>query len=161
MNEQIIAAGAEDLPALEEHFRAYYRELEALGARYALNEERLGALLEAQVRSRLVCVLKAETAEGEFAGFLIASVSRLPGEYLDGTLTGVGFLHHLYVAPGFRRSGLAKRLCAAAEDWARAAGVRSLTLDVLVRNEAAMALYQSLGFQSATVTLCKRVDAEA
>ena len=160
MNERITAATAEDLPLLTDSFRRYYRELQAFGTRYALNEERLPALLEAQVRSRMVCVLKAESPEGGLAGFLIASAARLPGEYLADGQTSVGFIQHVYVAPPFRRQGLAARLFGEAKAWFLESGIRSMTFDVLVQNEAMLAFCKKQGYSAMTVTLFTPIKSE-
>jgi ribosomal protein S18 acetylase RimI-like enzyme len=53
----------------------------------------------------------------------------------------------LAVAPGARRRGVASALLAAAEQLARTRGTRKLSLRVLSTNEAAMCLYERLGFQ--------------
>lgn len=52
----------------------------------------------------------------------------------------------VYVAPSHRGSGLLARLFAAAEEWARAAGVDALTLDVHRDNVRARSAYERLGF---------------
>ena len=53
----------------------------------------------------------------------------------------------LAVAPAARRLGAASALLAAAEQRARAAGARKLTLRVLGTNEPAIRLYDGLGFE--------------
>ena len=53
----------------------------------------------------------------------------------------------LAVAPADRRRGVASALLAAAEQHARDRGARKLSLRVLSTNEAAMRLYERLGFQ--------------
>lgn len=52
----------------------------------------------------------------------------------------------LAVAPALRRQGLARQLLAAAASTLVGQGVARLFLEVAVNNEAARALYQSLGF---------------
>jgi RimJ/RimL family protein N-acetyltransferase len=52
----------------------------------------------------------------------------------------------LMVAQSFRRRGVGKALLAAAEDWARAVGVRKIELHVFPHNEAAIALYERAGY---------------
>src|SRR5439155_54509 len=53
----------------------------------------------------------------------------------------------LMVAASHRRLGVATALLAAAERWARAAGVAKLELHVFPRNEPAIALYEKLGYE--------------
>lgn len=53
----------------------------------------------------------------------------------------------LMVSAGHRRQGIGRALMSAAEAWAREAGVRKLELHVFPHNEAAIALYEKLGFR--------------
>ena len=53
----------------------------------------------------------------------------------------------LMVARDHRRRGTGTALMEAAEGWARAAGVRKLELHVFPHNEAAIALYERLGYE--------------
>ncbi len=56
-------------------------------------------------------------------------------------------LNDLYVVPAARRSGVARRLIAAATDFARANGASSLSLSTATDNLPAQRLYESLGWQ--------------
>jgi RimJ/RimL family protein N-acetyltransferase len=53
----------------------------------------------------------------------------------------------LMVALGRRRQGIGRALMAAAEEWARSAGVRKLELHVFPHNTAALELYRGLGYR--------------
>jgi RimJ/RimL family protein N-acetyltransferase len=53
----------------------------------------------------------------------------------------------LMVAAGHRRRGVGRALLQAAEDWARGAEIRKLELHVFPYNEAAIALYESCGYE--------------
>jgi ribosomal protein S18 acetylase RimI-like enzyme len=55
-------------------------------------------------------------------------------------------LEDLYVAPEARRSGLGRALLQAAIERARERGSRRIELDTAERNDAAVALYRSFGF---------------
>jgi ribosomal protein S18 acetylase RimI-like enzyme len=70
-----------------------------------------------------------------------------------------GLLHPyvlmLYVAPEHRRQGIATALLAAAHRWAQRQGHPQMTLQVFSHNQAAQALYQSLGYQPEAILLKK------
>jgi RimJ/RimL family protein N-acetyltransferase len=53
----------------------------------------------------------------------------------------------LMVAKSHRRLGIGRALLAQAVEWARGAGVSKLELHVFPHNEAALALYESFGFE--------------
>jgi ribosomal protein S18 acetylase RimI-like enzyme len=56
------------------------------------------------------------------------------------------YVYSLWLDPGARGRGLARRLVAAALDWARRRGVRTATLRMASDNTAARTVYESLGF---------------
>ena len=53
----------------------------------------------------------------------------------------------LMIARDFRRRGAGRALMRAAEEWARGAGVAKIELHVFPHNTAAIALYESLGYE--------------
>ena len=90
-------------------------------------------------RSKAAAVLVAEAPEG-IVGRL--SLSRDPHP-ASRHVADLG----LMVAADWRRRGVGRALMLGAEEWARSAGVRKLELHVLPYNEAAIALYESLGYE--------------
>lgn len=72
------------------------------------------------------------------AGYLMA--------WLDAEEAHLG---NLAVVPGLRRHGIARALIDDLLERARAAGTRTVTLEVRVSNDAAQALYQGYGFRLA------------
>ncbi|MBS0540495.1 MAG: GNAT family N-acetyltransferase [Proteobacteria bacterium] len=57
-------------------------------------------------------------------------------------------LFDVLVAPRARRRGLARRLTASIGAWGRSQGARSIYLQVVATNDAALPLYASLGFET-------------
>ena len=85
-------------------------------------------------------VFVAEWDDGAIVGRL--SVGRDPHPS-SAHVADVG----LMVAMSARRQGVGRALLEAAIAWARSAGVRKLELHVFPWNEAAIALYESVGFE--------------
>jgi aminoglycoside 6'-N-acetyltransferase I len=78
-------------------------------------------------------------------GFIEGSIR---GDYVNGTETSpVGFVEGVYVAPAWRRKGVARRLYEAIGDWAQARGCRELASDALLDNEASQRAHRALGFE--------------
>lgn len=88
---------------------------------------------------------------GEIAGFLAlphAFLIARPEGFLIGTaIAGEAELVTLAVAPEARRCGLGRALLAAFLTEARARSAQSVFLEVSAENPAAIALYESHGFQ--------------
>ena len=90
-------------------------------------------------------------ADGRFNRLLVDPAGRMVAylfcvwQYLD--------LHVLKVAtmPQFRRSGLARRLMALAEDHVVEMGGESLTLEVRSGNQPAITMYETLGYNHAGI----------
>ena len=95
--------------------------------------------LRAARRSPHVAILLAESEQG-VVGRL--SIARDP-HTASGHVADVG----LMVALAERRHGIGTALMVAAEDWARGAGVTKLELHVFPHNQAAIALYESMGYR--------------
>ncbi len=95
--------------------------------------------LRAIRRSRHAAVLVAEVPE-RIVGRL--SIARDPHP-ASGHVADVGVM----VARDHRRQGAGRALMAAAEDWARSVGVSKIELHVFPYNAAALALYESLGYE--------------
>ena len=105
--------------------------------------------------------------------FLVAEVDGVPAGCGAWRVhePGVAEVKRVYVAPEFRRQGLAQLLMAALEESAAVAGVRSVVLNSGSRQPEALALYAALGYTSApgygvyaglpgAVFLGKRLDGE-
>ncbi|WP_439596665.1 GNAT family N-acetyltransferase [Falsiroseomonas sp.] len=97
-----------------------------------------------------------------FRGVLLVPDRSLFIARLDGTVVGsaqllrpprnneaqafAAQLTHAYIAPYARGYGLARQLVARVEEFAAAAGIRVLNLDVRETQESAIALFEALGY---------------
>jgi len=66
-----------------------------------------------------------------------------------------GYISLLATTEAAEGSGVAKRLMAAAEDWARGRGYRLLSLDVFADNRRAVNFYRRSGFKTETRRMVK------
>jgi GNAT superfamily N-acetyltransferase len=66
-----------------------------------------------------------------------------------------GYVSLLAVTADAEGSGVATRLMAAAEDWARTRGYRFLSLDVFADNRRAIDFYKRGGFEAETLRMVK------
>jgi ribosomal protein S18 acetylase RimI-like enzyme len=71
---------------------------------------------------------------------------RLVGSVIGGFDGVRGWIHHLAVAPEWRRQGFASQLMRAAEAGLRALGCPKVNLQVRATNSQVVAFYRSLGY---------------
>jgi RimJ/RimL family protein N-acetyltransferase len=135
----------------------------------AFNDEELHDLCEAADAAILdgggfgwVTPPGRQTLERYFKGLLLVPERELFAARLDGRLVGsaqlvrpprnneaqafAAQLMHSFIAPYARGHGLARMLTHRVEEGARALGYHVLNLDVRETQEAAMTLYESLGY---------------
>src|SRR5215470_13176821 len=87
----------------------------------------------------------AREANGAAIGFSEASLRH---DYVNGCDTSpVGFLEGIYVAPPFRRLGVAASLIRAVEQWTLAQGASELASDALIDNVDSHRMHAALGFE--------------
>ncbi|WP_409319386.1 GNAT family N-acetyltransferase [Pseudomonas sp. KCJK9016] len=67
----------------------------------------------------------------------------------------IAFILDIYIEPGERRQGHARRAMLAAENWARRNGCQEMRLHVFGRNLPARGLYEKLGYEIASLTMAK------
>lgn len=86
----------------------------------------------------------ARTADGTAVGLAEAALRH---DYVNGCQTSpVAFLEGIYVTPDHRRRGVAGRLVAAVEDWARARGCSEFASDAALDNIDSHRMHAALGF---------------
>ena len=95
---------------------------------------------------------EAEIARDISAGGRVYVAVSLSGEERTGyadmrIVADEAQLYNLAVAPGFRRMGAGEALMRHLKDTARSLGCRLMTLEVRAGNEAALRLYEKLGFR--------------
>ncbi|MEM1240131.1 MAG: GNAT family N-acetyltransferase [Cyanobacteria bacterium P01_H01_bin.26] len=98
-----------------------------------------------------------EKADVSRVGFTASSEAPIGCLWLgqsSNQLTGAlqAYVYLIYVAPTHRRQGLGVKLMDHAKAWASAQGYDQLSLQVFTHNQAALKLYESLGYAS-TATL--------
>jgi ribosomal-protein-alanine N-acetyltransferase len=84
---------------------------------------------------------------GERRTILVARAQHPVGVISITTVGELADLHRLVVEPRSRRQGIGADLVRAGLEIVRQLGVRAVILDVAYHNEAAIALYQQLGFE--------------
>jgi len=114
------------------------------------NREALEAALDAADVGSVVLVADRN---GAFAGFIHMQTK---SDYF--TKEGVGYVADIAVHPGHEGAGVAGRLLAAGEAWAKDQGLKILTLQVFDGNERAMRLYEQHGYAREVVQYTKQVE---
>ena len=89
--------------------------------------------------------LVAEESAGALIGFLEVGLR----SHADGcdVLRAVGYVEGWYVAEGYRKRGIGRRLMAAAEEWARRQGCAEMASDALLGNDVSERAHEALGFE--------------
>ena len=140
----VRAATEADLPALRALFTAFFNEHPPPRYRAIELEQELA---EVEDLARNEIALLAED-DGEPVGFTLARAHH-----------GTGYVSDLFVVAAARQRGVAKALLGAAAEALRAKGLSHVTLNVDEDNASARAVYDRLGFRTATRHLVVEADA--
>lgn len=127
---KIREAKEADLRALEwegryQHYRRLYRR----------------AMAEAKKGRRVLLVAEAEE---RIVGQIFVQLSSGRGEYADGEQSG--YLYSFRVRPEYRNQGIGTQLLEAAEEELTTRGFTRAVIAVAKENQAALRLYESLGY---------------
>jgi len=91
-------------------------------------------------------------ADGQAVGFISLALRH---DYVEGTETSpVGYLEGIYVAPGFRKRGIARQLVEFAKEWTLRQGCTELASDVELPNEASILFHGQMGFEEVNRVVC-------
>lgn len=117
-------------------------------------EEHLASLEKFTGTYATYFALIANHESGTAAGFVEISVRR---DYVNGCEhCPVLYLEGLFVRPEFREAGIARKLCAAAEEWGRAKGIREFASDSDIDNSVSIRAHEGLGFEEMERVVCFR-----
>lgn len=143
---QFRLAGEADAEVLLEFMRAYY----AIDG-HTFDRERARAALTALLRDPalgrtwLIC-------DGDVAVGYIALCSGYSLEWLGRD----AFVDEFFLLEPYRGRGWGRQTIAFVEGAARAAGIRTLHLEVVKQNAAALEIYRKMGFRDRASTLLSR-----
>jgi aminoglycoside 6'-N-acetyltransferase I len=90
-------------------------------------------------------ILVAETSDRILAGFVEIDLR----SHADGCdpCRPVGYIEGWYVAENYRHRGIARKLLAVAEDWARSQGCIEMASDTWINNEVSQHVHETLGYE--------------
>jgi len=92
---------------------------------------------------------------GEPAAFISLGLRH---DYVEGTDSSpVGYLEGIYVAPNFRKRGIAREMVEFAKDWAREKGCIEFASDCELENEESRLFHVQAGFEEVGRVVCFRV----
>ncbi len=89
-----------------------------------------------------------EMVEADYACYYVSEIDgRVVGCCGIRNIAGVGEITNVMVAAGYRKKGIGKKMMEYMLEKAAKDGIGDCTLEVRVGNQAAIRLYESLGFQ--------------
>ena len=89
---------------------------------------------------------------GDAAGF---AQCQLRSDYVEGTESSpVGYLEGIFVQEDYRGRGMAGKLLAACESWAKEQGCREFASDCELGNTGSLRFHLNMGFEEAGRIIC-------
>jgi aminoglycoside 6'-N-acetyltransferase I len=107
--------------------------------------QELAQILAATFPMTMPLVILVADAGDQIVGFLEADLR----SHADGCNPAqpVGYIEGWYVAEEHRHKGIAKKLLAAAEDWAHSHGCIEMASDTWIDNEVSQRVHEALGYE--------------
>lgn len=154
---QVRAAAERDLDRLAALATLLFAQHAAAGERFALapgREHELRVLLAGFARDPARALLVAEAADGNLIGFVLASLLRRAGPFVERER---GEIDWLFVREGARRQGAGRELAAAALVWLGELGAGRVEVHVERDNADGRAFWDAQGFAPAMDVLERRL----
>lgn len=135
-------------PAQPSDYDQLLRFREALWPKASAEEHgrELTLILEGKAPVTLpLIIFVAEANDRILAGFLEVDLR----SHADGCNPSrpVGYVEGWFIADGYRRKGIGRKLLAAAEDWARSHGCLEMASDTWIDNETSQRVHEALGYE--------------
>jgi ribosomal protein S18 acetylase RimI-like enzyme len=146
---QVRAATPRDLDRLAALASLLFAHHATAGTRFAIakgREDELRELLAGFARDAARVLLVAEEADGNLLGFVLASLVRRAGPFVESER---GEIDWLFVREEGRRRGVGRGLAGAAFRWLRERGARRVEVHVERANSAGRAFWDAQGFAAA------------
>lgn len=141
-------------PVTEKDFSEWFRLRKQLWDESSDEEHRV-EMADIFDHAETQLVLVAETDNRRLIGFLEASIRPFVE---DCHSDHVGYLEGWFVEPNYRKSGVGRRLVAAAEDWARAQGCEEMASDAEIGNDLSLNTHLKLGYEETSRLVHLRKD---
>ncbi|MGC8558386.1 MAG: GNAT family N-acetyltransferase [Nitrososphaeria archaeon] len=106
-----------------------------------------GSIIEQQLRDLIAdrnAAVFAARMDGTLVGYAIVVIEGDVADFWD-----------LVVKKEYRRMGIGSSLIAEVENFAKGRGCRAIKLDVNIKNEAAVELYENLGYRKVSIMMMK------
>ncbi|MCB0608352.1 MAG: GNAT family N-acetyltransferase [Lewinella sp.] len=93
-----------------------------------------------------------KSEDGTYAGFIEMSLRK---DYVEGmTSSPVAYVEGIYVVESKRKTGVARALLAAGEQWGRERGCSEIASDAEIGNEQSIAFHKQIGFIEMNRVVC-------
>ncbi|MHB8634696.1 MAG: GNAT family N-acetyltransferase [Thermoplasmatota archaeon] len=132
----------------------FARLREGMTARRILNDDAadyfFGYATGLLQRKDTLTLIAEDAATHVAVGYLIATKQRRPPIYHH---TRVAYLSDTFIAEGFRKQGILKRLIDELLAWCKAEGITAIDVQIFEGNKEAVEIYRHLGFNDYRLTM--------